>query len=74
MKLRMLWNPSLHQKKKKKIKKKKKKKNVMFNLEVLDKERFGKPVTRSSARRHIHVEETRPEMLVQCVVEEVVDL
>jgi len=49
-------------------------KKVMFSVEVLDKEKLGRPVTRSSVRRQIHVEETRPKMHVQCVVEEVVEV
>ena len=39
-------------------------KKVMFSPEVLDKEIFGRPVTKSSARRQIHVEETKPKMHV----------
>jgi hypothetical protein len=46
----------------------------MFSPEVLDKEKLGRPVTRSSARKQIHVEETKSETLVQCVVEEVVEV
>ena len=46
----------------------------MFSPEVLDKEIFGRPVTKSSARRQIHVEETKPKKHVQCVTEEVVDV
>jgi hypothetical protein len=40
----------------------------MFSPEVLDKEIFGRPVTRSSTRRQIHVEETRPEMHVSVLL------
>jgi len=36
----------------------------MFSPEVLDKEIFGRLVTKSSTRRQIHVEETKPKMHV----------
>jgi hypothetical protein len=39
-------------------------KKMMFSPEVLDKERLGKPVTKSSTRRQVREEETRPEMSV----------
>jgi hypothetical protein len=47
---------------------------VAFCPNVLDKENLGKPVTRSSTRKQIHVEETKYETNVQCVAEEVVQV
>jgi hypothetical protein len=49
-------------------------KKVMFSPKVLDNEIFGRPVTRSLTRRQIHVEETKPEMHVQCVFEEIFEV
>jgi len=49
-------------------------KKVMFNPKLLDKEWLGRHVTRSSARRQIHDEETRYEIHVQYVFEEVVEV
>jgi hypothetical protein len=49
-------------------------KKVMFSPEVLDKENLDRLVTRSSARKQIHVEETKSETHVQCATEEVVDV
>jgi hypothetical protein len=46
----------------------------MFSPKVLDKKRIGRPVTRSSTRRQIHVEETRSEIPIQSVAEEVVEV
>jgi hypothetical protein len=59
----MLKKTNLHQEK-----------QVMFSPKVLDKKRFGRPVTRSSTRRQIHVEETRPEMHVQCLLKKLLRL
>jgi hypothetical protein len=47
---------------------------VRFSLEVLDKEKIGRSITRSSTRKKIHVEETKCETHVHCVVEEVVEV
>jgi hypothetical protein len=49
-------------------------KRVMFSPKVLEKEILGRPITISSARRRIHVEDTRLELLVQCDTEEFVEV
>jgi hypothetical protein len=48
-------------------------KKVIFSPEVLDKEKPSRPVTRSTTRKLVHDEDIRPEIHVQCVVEEVVE-
>jgi len=47
---------------------------VLFSPEVLDKEKLGRPVTKSSTRKQIHVEETKYETCMQCVVQEVIEV
>lgn len=47
---------------------------MRFSPEILSKEKLGRPVTRSSARKQIQAELTKSETCVHCVVEEVVEV
>ena len=49
-------------------------KKVRFIPKILSKEKLGRHVTRSSARKHIQVEETKSETHIHCLVEELVEV